>query len=126
MPIARRCNGSSAGSSPNADHGATHRPLGNPRVDQIEVLLPRRVVVRDLPGPLDPFPVLGELTGKALGELEWREVLLRPLERPAARVEGHLVDACDAALVEVVLEERAAALVPADDREPVWRFGDGN
>ena len=39
-------------------------------------------------------------------------------------VEAHLVDARDSALVEVVLEEGAAALVPADHREPVRRLGD--
>jgi hypothetical protein len=49
---------------------------------------------------------------------------LGPLQLPDAGPEAHLVDARDATLVEIVLEESPAARVPAEERQPVRRFGD--
>src|SRR6185503_12567914 len=100
-----------------------HRLLADPRVDEVEVLLPGLVVVSDLPGAVDSLAVAGEGAGETLRELERREVGLRPRRLPDAAGQAHLVDACDAPLVEVVLEEGAATLIPADRGQPVRRLG---
>src|SRR5580698_2289795 len=103
LPTAAK-NSSKSWSAPPSDHPHQARP-SDPRVDQIEVLLPGLVIVRDLPRPLDALLVLAEGACEALRELERREIGLRPLQLPDALVEFHLVDARDSALVEVVLEE---------------------
>src|SRR5207247_9660756 len=77
---------------------------------------PRLMVARDFPGAVDPLAILCELPGEALGELERRKVRLRALQSPDAAGDAHLVDPCDSAIVEVVLEKSTAALVRAKSR----------
>src|SRR5262245_25410452 len=59
---------------------------------------------------------------------QFADVALRPVgplaeERPDALLEGHLVDAGDAARVEVVLLEPAVRARRADDADPVGELG---
>src|SRR5687767_14994986 len=82
--------------------GAVASP--RPDVGAVEVVLPGRAVVADLPATGDGRAVLAEGAGVALAEVERREVRLLPPQRPDAVPEAHLVDARDAARVEVVLE----------------------
>src|SRR5262245_7433000 len=94
-----------------------------PCVGEIEVVLPRRAVVADLPAAGDGLAVLAEGAGEPLGEVERREVRLVSPQPPDAVVEAHLVDARNPARVEVVLEIVARPLgISADDRNPVGRL----
>src|SRR5919106_5593724 len=94
-----------------------------PCVHEVEVVLPCLAVVADLPAAGDRLAVSTEGAGEALGEVERREVRLVSPQLPDAIPEAHLVDASDAARVEVVLEVVPLALgIGADDRDPVRRL----
>src|SRR5918996_4024317 len=89
-------------------------------VGEVEVMFPGLAVVADLPGAGDGLAVIAKGAGVALGEVERREVRFVSPQLPDPIREAHLVDASDAARVEVVLEVVALALgIGADDRDPV-------
>src|SRR5262249_55023828 len=96
---------------------------GQAGVDQVEVVLPGRAVVADLPRTLDCGAVRAEGADVTLGEVERREVLAAAFERRSAVAEAHPVDARDAAGVEVVLEVALSLGIRADDRDSVGRLG---
>ncbi len=86
-------------------------------------MLPGFAVVADLPGTGDGLAIIAEGAGVALGEVERREVRLVSPQFPDPVLNTHLVDASDAARVEVVLEVVALALgIGTDDRDPIGRL----
>src|SRR5262245_65993194 len=74
-----------------------------PAVSEGEVVLPFPPVGTYLPGAGDGVPVRAERAGKALPELQGREVGRLPRERPHPIGEGHHVHAHHAAGVVIML-----------------------
>src|SRR5215211_6734627 len=87
-------------------------------VDQVEVGLVVRAVLRLLPAAGDRVPLVLEPAGEALGEGR----ALAP-EPPLAVADAHLVDAADASIVGVELVVAPVRGVASHDRDSVGRLG---
>src|SRR5262245_477224 len=101
-----------------------HR-LPHPRVHEVEVDVPARTCLGDLPAGADRPAVVRQRPGEALREVQRREVRARTAEGPRGVVEAHLVHPRDAPRIEVVLQVPAAAAgIGPDDGQAVRRLVD--
>src|SRR6202042_1716090 len=100
----RSCTRSRTRSTAAAERPALLTRLPDPGVSQLEIVLPGHSVVADLPGTGDGVAVVAERAHVALLEIKRREIRRVSPELPDTVAEAHLVNAGDAARVEVVLE----------------------